>query len=768
MKKRMLSLLLSAVLLLSVIPFAGTVKAASEPHWSCSLTLQESIAINFKLDEADLDGFEQLAFYKGDTLIKTVTEKPAAVNGKVVFSFTELTPREMGTKICAKLVVNGQTYEKSCSVLDYCETILSNYYHTSLKTVVTDLLNYGAATQAYVDGEDAELVNADLSAYEQALGTQETADVTDITAQGDAPENAAATWKSVGLNLKDSVMIRFKFAMESTEGLTLKVTCAGSTWEITDFESIGDGLYYAYFSELNPSQMRDEVKAVIYSKGTQVSRELTYSVASYAAYVTADTTGGYDDEKDLVAAMVRYGDAVSAWIGGGYQAVPSGAVVEDGNYVLAAKVSDAYYAMDDTGDGYKVAGAAVTVDENNALTTTGIDCWNIKMLDETGMAALTTADGKYLVRASGKSSNLSIGDTETAWKIEQVEGKDYYTLSNTNDTESRYLAYSTTNTGFKAYAGSDTNKFIQFLLIPEADTPEDLSDISGNYVISYYDADAGKYKVMSGTVASTSAVNYVEATSLEAEDLPMWTIRMTASTQTDRTVTLQNDKGEYLAQSGANMSVQAMPFYWTVTEDESGNYRFSHNDGSETRYLMFTYANSGFKAYTANTDDRKDPLTLQKVSDLDNTQPTTYTQVTSVDDVTEGDYQVVVAYGGKYYLMTQTINSTTVALTAIECEVIDGTIVTYMEAFTFTEAENGFALAAGKQYVNNSAGSANMALSDTQTVWTVAADGDAFNLSSNGRLLMYSEDNAGFKSYAADKDDAEGAKFTSQFLLFKK
>ena len=53
-------------------------------------------------------------------------------------------------------------------------------------------------------------------------------------------------------------------------------------------------------------------------------------------------------------------------------------------------------------------------------------------------------------------------------------------------------------------------------------------------------------------------------------------------------------------------------------------------------------------------------------------------------------------------------------------------------------------------------------------VWTVSADGDVFNLTSNGRLLMYSEDNAGFKSYAADKDDAEGAKFTSQLLLFKK
>ena len=59
-------------------------------------------------------------------------------------------------------------------------------------------------------------------------------------------------------------------------------------------------------------------------------------------------------------------------------------------------------------------------------------------------------------------------------------------------------------------------------------------------------------------------------------------------------------------------------------------------------------------------------------------------------------------------------------------------------------------------------------MNDTQMVWTVSADGDVFNLTSNGRLLMYSEDNAGFKSYAADKDDAEGAKFTGQLLLFKK
>ena len=458
-------------------------------------------------------------------------------------------------------------------------------------------------------------------------------------------------------------------------------------------------------------------------------------------------------------------------------------VIVDGNYNVVIKYGDVYYAMTSTFDETNGCLAAVEVTLTDGTVTSGNPTDWIITNGDNGNVTLMAPDGKYLIRSSG-GANINVGTDAENWMLVKNEIGGTYTLQNTNN-DSRYLAYN--GTGFKAYAAAREDRIIELLLVPVGGTvpddstgdnsgdeggdtpvtPENLSDISGNYVISYYDADAGKYKVMSSTVAG-DVVAFVEATSLQTSDLPVWTIRMTASSQTDRTVTLQNDKGEYLAHSGASMYVQATSFCWTVTEDDNGNYRFFHNDGSLTRYLMFTSANSGFKAYTDNTDDRKDPLTVQKVSDLDDIQPTTYTQVISASDVTNGDYLVVVAYRGKYYLMTQTLNASAVALTAIGCEVTDGTIVTYVEAFTFTKTENGFTLAVGEQYVNNSAGSANLALNDTQMVWTVSADGDVFNLTSNGRLLMYSEDNAGFKSYAADKDDAEGAKFTSQLLLFKK
>ena len=121
---------------------------------------------------------------------------------------------------------------------------------------------------------------------------------------------------------------------------------------------------------------------------------------------------------------------------------------------------------------------------------------------------------------------------------------------------------------------------------------------------------------MDDTVKDNLAVNYKDASDLQAAGLPIWTIRMISSTLTERIVTLQNKNGEYLAHSGSNMSVQATPFYWIATVDENGNYQFSHNDGNETRRLMYSVTNTGFKAYVGNNDDRKDPLTIWKISDF--------------------------------------------------------------------------------------------------------------------------------------------------------
>lgn len=799
MKNRILSLLLMAALLLSIVPAVGATETQTEPTWSCSLTLQESIAINFKVAEADLADFEQIAFYKGDTLVKTVTEKPVATNGKVSFSFADLTPSELGTKITAKLTVGGKVYEKSLSVLDYCEAILSGYYHTSLKKIATDLLNYGAASQTYVGVETATLVNADLSAYEQALGTQGDPSLENILAQGEAIDGATATWKSVGLNLQDSVTIRFKFAAESTDGLTLKVTCDGKSWEITRFASAGEGLYYAYFSELNPAQMRDTVTAVVCNaEGAPVSRELTYSIASYAAYVVnEDTTGQYANELELVKAMVRYGDAVSAWLEAGGVAVPADSVLANGKYIITA--------VDTNGNELATLGNS-SGSSNIAIDPTAT--WNIRVLDETGAAYLTTlnSDGEvvYPVRADG-GSNMAVGKTETIWTI--ATSGDYYTFSNKN-SDNRYLACTGsknadsgifTPTGFKAYTSASEVRFTQFKLTPVVEEP--ILE-SGKYHIVAKVGDS--YFAMIDEMHDSVTVK-AQAVTLDADNkltapcVDAWTITVLDA---DGNATVTNEAGQYLvrAASGANMGIGTTQTIWKLAKDDNGYYTLT-NAGDDTRSLA--YNGTGFKAYS-NFSSKYPQLLLIPVAetvehdwnngevetpvscttdgktiytctvcgdtktqitkaaghawtngDCANCDEILYaTQINSLEEVVSGEYMVVVKYSdNKYYALSNTHDSGVVSAKTVIVD--DGKIqVNDSCNWIVNVGEAGadslpVTLTHNKEFLAIYSGS-NMNIRERSYDWTMSYIDGTFRLKGGDRFLAYQ--GSGFKAYAAGNE----------------
>ena len=435
-------------------------------------------------------------------------------------------------------------------------------------------------------------------------------------------------------------------------------------------------------------------------------------------------------------------------------------IVADGKYYIVAYTGEKYYAMTDNyaGNAYLEA-EMITL--NDGVVTGNATAWTLTN-DGKGNVTLMSPKGDYLMRVNN-SANILVGATAEKWLVAKAETTGAYTLQHTN-SDTRYLAYNFEVKGFKAYK-VPTDHVIELLIVPAKNLP----DMSGNYVISYYNSTDGSYFVMDGTVKDNLAVNYMRASDLQAAGLPIWTIRMISSTLTERIVTLQNKNGEYLARSGSNMSVQATPFYWIATVDENGNYQFSHNDGDETRRLMYSVTNTGFKAYVGNDDNKKDPLTIWKISDLDDSKPATYTQITAVEDVTVGDYLVVVAYNGKYYLMTKNATSDSKALLAMECQVTDGKIVTYIpHTFTFANATGGFTMMADGRYLNNSSDSATVTLVEgTGAVWEVSFDENAFYLKSNGRLLMYTEGSRGFKSYAETKDDNDSS-YKSQLLLFKK
>lgn len=290
---------------------------------SASLSLQHNLAINYKVNKVL---FEKYGFSDPYVTIqmndKQVKLTNYVVDGdKYVFTFRNVAPNQMNDTICATLYATYNGAEdastmREYSVAEYCYSILTEYSgdeHTKLRTLLVDLLHYGAASQTYTGYKTDALVNASLTTAQLQWGTnEEPALNTVLDTTYKTVENSFATWKGAGLNLQDAVAMRLKFTAENIDGLTVKIESGESTWTISSNKFMEeDGVYYVYFTGLDAGQMRQSVYLTICEGDTPVSNTVCYSIGSYA-YEKQNST--IDGLPELVKAMMKYGDSAYAYV----------------------------------------------------------------------------------------------------------------------------------------------------------------------------------------------------------------------------------------------------------------------------------------------------------------------------------------------------------------------------------------------------------------------------------------------------------------------
>ena len=290
-----------------------------------SLTLQDNIALNYAVDAkffADVCYTDPSVTFKIGERTVTVTEyNTTKYAGYYIFTLTDIAPHQMGLTVSATLsAADGETTVTTdvakYSIKTYCYNKL-NHANTSdeLKTLIVDLLNYGAATQTYVGSTDP-LVNADLTEGQKAFGTQEDATLETVAKSNyQTVENATVTWAGAYLTLTDAVEMKFVFNAASTEGLRIKITTAdpaapdsvGNTWTITEFAQYAEGAYIANFNGFNADQMSDVVYITVCdSEGNTISNTYRYSIESYAYAKGNDANSNL---AVLVKAMMKYGNS---------------------------------------------------------------------------------------------------------------------------------------------------------------------------------------------------------------------------------------------------------------------------------------------------------------------------------------------------------------------------------------------------------------------------------------------------------------------------
>ena len=287
-----------------------------------SLSLESSITMNFKVLKSSLSSFDEfyMTFECGGKEEKVTDYKET--DKYYVFSYKGINPQLMNDNVTAVLHAKNKSEEytspeKIMSVKEYAYTMLDRYSddeHSKLRTLLVDLLNYGAAAQIYAGYQTDNLVNSDLTDVQKDWASKNTTEFKNIrNLNYKTISNPTAEWKTCSLVLKNSIMVKVKFSAKDVENKTVEIVLKNAKFTYTkdDFVNNGDGTYYVYCNELFANELSDDLLFTIYENGKPCSNTMLFSVESYARLVR-------DNYKDkpldkMTTAMMLYGNSAKAY-----------------------------------------------------------------------------------------------------------------------------------------------------------------------------------------------------------------------------------------------------------------------------------------------------------------------------------------------------------------------------------------------------------------------------------------------------------------------
>ena len=287
-----------------------------------SLSLESSITMNFKVLKSSLSSFDEfyMTFECGGKEEKVTDYKET--DNYYVFSYKGINPQLMNNNVTAVLHAKNKSEEytspeKIMSVREYAYKVLDRYSgdeHSKLRTLLVDLLNYGAAAQIYAGYQTDNLVNSDLTDVQKNWASKDTKEFKNIkNFNYKTVSNPTAKWKTCSLVLKNSIVVKVKFSAKDVENKTVEIVLKNKKYTYTkdNFVSNGDGTYYVYCNELFANELSDNLLFTIYENGVPCSNTMLFSVESYARLVR-------DNYKDkpldkMTTAMMLYGNSAKAY-----------------------------------------------------------------------------------------------------------------------------------------------------------------------------------------------------------------------------------------------------------------------------------------------------------------------------------------------------------------------------------------------------------------------------------------------------------------------
>lgn len=302
--KHILLVCLMCVLMaaLSISVFATDANVTAEIT-GAQVTLGSDLSMTYRAEISGDVKFAEMRFTMNEETTAVVGTKYS--EGVYLFKFEDIAPYDMGTTIKAELYVNGDetaiAVKESYSILENCKALLGKYSdNAKMKTLIADLLEYGAASQLYVnkDLKLSELVNADITGKSTFPSKGIASDTAITTIVSDAYFKSAGVW----FGTRNRIYVRFVAADMSNISIKVSVN-GGEAKDYTELIAKNDEDYVFYTDPIYAINMDDVYTFELY-KGSTCVHTLRYSVKSYVASKSASANAAM---ANLAKALWNYG-----------------------------------------------------------------------------------------------------------------------------------------------------------------------------------------------------------------------------------------------------------------------------------------------------------------------------------------------------------------------------------------------------------------------------------------------------------------------------
>jgi GH25 family lysozyme M1 (1,4-beta-N-acetylmuramidase) len=285
---------------------------------SAAPVLGEDIALNYRVTlPAGFENAYMVFEMNGSSTVISdgILNTTGATAGQTSFIFPGINPLTIGDNICATLYAYVDGYEVSLqipefSLLKYCDGQLQRTNDANLRTILSDVLVYGAKAQIYSGYKTDALVTDRVSAgVKLTPSTFQALDSSYNLLKVTGDKNADIDYKNAALVLGSKVKVKYGINCTNLEAdYVFKINVGGEEFTYTTDDLVADenGNLFLEFDKLRAIMLGEKITATIWDGDTQVGRTVEYSVYTY---VQMNQNSSDTALRELLQAIYNYGES---------------------------------------------------------------------------------------------------------------------------------------------------------------------------------------------------------------------------------------------------------------------------------------------------------------------------------------------------------------------------------------------------------------------------------------------------------------------------